>query len=141
MDDTNDTNDADDPMEGPTSSLLFVESEPLLLPLKSSLRKRRLFVFESRSSETALHITRHFRFNLIFVDLLIPSRLSGYDLCKKLREDPLTWKTPIFLFCNHSLPPIIVDDYFFELKAERLILPPFNLEEVSRQICLLLQPK
>lgn len=126
-------------MEQLTRSLLFIERAPILLSLKKALRKQNFFVFECQTMEQGLNILGQVRFDFILVDLLIPGSLSSYDFCKKLKENPDTSAIPLYLFCNHPLPQEIARDYFFELKADRLLLPPFDPAQVYQQICLTFQ--
>ena len=91
-------------------------------------------VVECHSAEEARREIERFRFDLIFIDLLIPGEPSGYDLCKALKEDERTKEIPIFLFCDHRLPPQVVFGYFSELKAQRFIVPPFDPVKLCDQI-------
>jgi DNA-binding response OmpR family regulator len=102
------------------------------------LRKRNFFIFECPAPEKGLHLLQEFRFDFILIDLFIPGRLSVYDFCKQLKEDSKTETIPLFLFSNHPLPQEIARSYFFELKADRLIFPPFDLASLYQQICLTL---
>ena len=122
-----------------THSLLFIESVPILLPLKKILRNRNLFVFECQTPEKGLHVLQAFQFDFILIDLFIPGPPSGYDFCKKVKEDCRTKNIPLFLFCAHRLPHEIARSYFFELKTDRLIFPPFDLAQLYQQICLTLK--
>lgn len=119
-------------------SLLFIDRSPVLLPLKKTLRKRNLFIFECSTPEKGLHLLQEFRFDFILIDLFLPGSLSGYEFCEKVKEDPVTETIPLFLFSGHPLPQEIARSYFFELKADRLIFPPFDLASLYQQICLML---
>jgi response regulator RpfG family c-di-GMP phosphodiesterase len=128
--------------ETPTMrSLLFVERAPILLPVKKTLRKQNWFIFECPSPEQALHLLQVFQFDFILIDLFLSGQLSSYDFCKKLKENSRTERLPLFLFCGHPLPLEIARNYLFELKADRLILPPFEPAHLYQQICLILQPR
>ncbi|HEY5600102.1 MAG TPA: response regulator [Candidatus Manganitrophaceae bacterium] len=124
-----------------TRLLLFVDKAPALLPLKRRLRRRNLIILECPEAEKALSAVPRFEFDLILIDLLLPGDFSGYDLCRRLKENDLTRAVPIFLFCDHPLPFEVTRSYTFELKAQRLIIPPFDPETIDRQICRLLWPK
>jgi response regulator RpfG family c-di-GMP phosphodiesterase len=120
-------------------ALLFIENIPVLLPLKKTLRKRTLFIFECHTPEQGLRILQAFQFDFILIDLFNPGPLSSYDFCKKIKEDSRTKNIPLFLFCKHPLPHEIARSYFFELKIDRLIFPPFDLARLYQEICLILQ--
>src|SRR5581483_6088884 len=120
-------------------SLLFIERSPALRPLKKLLRKRNLFIFECPAPEKGLRLLQEFRFDFILIDLFIAGSLNGYDFCKKLKEDPGTKAIPLFLFSNHPLPQEVARSYFFDLKADRLIFPPFDLAPLYQQVCFVFQ--
>ena len=122
-----------------TRSLLFIESAPILLPLKKTLRRRDLFIFECQTAEKGLQVLRYLRFDFILIDLFIPGPVSGYDFCKKLKEDSRTKDIPLFLYSNQPLAEEIARSYFFELKADRLIFPPFEPAHLYQQICFTLE--
>lgn len=131
-------------MDGPRSehreqSLLFFESSPNLLPTKGELRRRGFLVFECRTSAEVRFAVARFPISLILVDLLIPGEPSGYEICRQLREDRQVGSIPIFLFCDLPLPARVTQNYFHELKAARLILPPLDPMEIARQIGFTLQ--
>lgn len=130
----------DSPGHARTPFILFVGGAPILLPLKEKLREKNLTVFQCNNAEEALYAIEKFQFGLILIDLLVPGGFSGYDLCRKFKESERTEETPIVLLCDHPLPMEVTFGYSFDLKAERLMLPPFDLEDISRQICRIFRP-
>jgi DNA-binding response OmpR family regulator len=115
-------------------SLLFFESSPNLLPIKGELRKRGFLIFECRTSAEVQFAIVWFPIDLILIDLLIPGEPSGYEVCRQLREGRQIESIPVFLFCDHPLPVQVTQSYSYELKAERLLLPPLDPVYIARQI-------
>lgn len=131
-------------MDGPRikrheRSLLFFESSPNLLPIKGELRSRGFLIFECRTPAEVYFAVAWFPINLILIDLLIPGEPSGYEVCRQLREDRRIGSVPVFLFCDHPLPVQVTRSYCYELKADRLILPPLDPVYIARQIDLTLR--
>jgi len=120
-------------------SLLFFESSPNLLPIKRELRRRGFLIFECRTPAEVYFAIARFPISLILIDLLIPGEPSGYEICKQLREDRRIETIPVFLFCDHPLPVQVTQNYFHDLKADRLILPPLDPITIARQIDLTLR--
>lgn len=119
----------------PVGTILFVDQTSALVPLKKELRRRNHLILECPTAETALSALQHFQFDLTVIDLLIPGEVSGYHLCKQFKQEEATRSIPVFLFCNHALPFSVTRAYLSELKAEYLIIPPFDLTAICDRIC------
>lgn len=122
-----------------TPSLLFFDSSPHLLPIKGELRRRGFLLFECRTPAEVRFAAAWFPISLILIDLLVPGEPSGYEICRQLKGNREAGSIPIFLFCDHPLPVQVTQSYFYELNAERLILPPFDPVYIARQIGLTLR--
>lgn len=120
-------------------SLLFFESSPNLLPIKGELRRRGFLIFECRTPVEVHFAVAWFPISLILIDLLIPGEPSGLEIYRQLREDRRLGSIPVFLFCDHPLPVQVTQNYFHDLMAERLILPPLDPVYIAGQIDLTLQ--
>ncbi|MBI3802737.1 MAG: hypothetical protein HY282_03130 [Nitrospirae bacterium] len=126
-------------MQARNRTILFFDSSPTLLPLKRELRRSNLLIYECRAPAEVLFAAHRLPIGLILIDLLVPGEPSGYDLCKRLREDYRIASTAIFLFCEHPLPIQVTRSYSYDLGADRLVFPPIDPVYLASQISLILQ--
>ena len=68
--------------------ILIADDEPnIVVSLEFLMRQRGYVVKVVASGEEALSAVGEFRPDLILLDVMMP-RMSGYDLCQKVRENP-----------------------------------------------------
>jgi len=70
--------------------------------------------------------------DLIFLDLMMP-RMSGYEVCRRLRADPKTTSTPIILYTASRIGSE-ERTKGIELGADDFITKPFNLNELKARL-------
>jgi two-component system response regulator VicR len=77
------------------SRVLIVEDDPAILRgLVDNLRFESHDVVSATDGETAYRLARDQRPDVIVLDLMLP-RMSGYEVCRKLRADGV--QTPILM--------------------------------------------
>jgi DNA-binding response OmpR family regulator len=80
--------------------LIVEDEEDLRAVMKSALEKENYEVLEAEDSEAAFGIGRHEIPDLIIIDVILDkSPEDGFELAKKLKEDPLTKEIPL-VFCS-----------------------------------------
>jgi DNA-binding response OmpR family regulator len=68
--------------------ILIADDEPnIVVSLEFLMKQRGYEVRVANNGEDALAAVGEFRPDLILLDVMMP-RLSGYDLCQKVRENP-----------------------------------------------------
>jgi DNA-binding response OmpR family regulator len=68
--------------------ILIADDEPnIVASLEFLMRQRGYVVKVVGTGEDALHAVGDFQPDLILLDVMMP-RMSGYDLCQKVRENP-----------------------------------------------------
>ncbi len=68
--------------------ILIVDDEPnIVVSLEFLMRQRGFDVKVASNGEDALAAVGAYRPDLILLDVMMP-RMSGYDLCQKVRENP-----------------------------------------------------
>jgi DNA-binding response OmpR family regulator len=68
--------------------ILIADDEPNIVVSLEFLMKQRGYVVKvAQSGEEALHAVGEFGPDLILLDVMMP-RMSGYDLCQRVRENP-----------------------------------------------------
>ncbi|MBU3758499.1 MAG: response regulator [Candidatus Omnitrophica bacterium] len=78
--------------------ILFVDDEPMISKIMVSRLKAKKYDVESAASGLeALEKAKTAKPDLILLDILMPG-LDGYEVCRRLKEDPLTCLIPVIMF-------------------------------------------
>jgi two-component system cell cycle response regulator DivK len=84
-------------------TILYVEDNELNRRIVRDLLKRTSYrLLEAPDGETSLDIVRRERPDLILMDIQLP-RLSGIDVTRRLRSEPITANTPIIAITSFAL--------------------------------------
>jgi DNA-binding response OmpR family regulator len=118
--------------------LLVVEDDShLALGLRTALRTQGYTVEVVGDAQTALERARQQRFDLILLDIMLPSRVGcalskdeGYGLCEELRRHGHT--TPIMMVTGNDTVAERV--YGFTVGADDYVVKPFNTSELLARI-------
>jgi len=112
------------------SRILIVEDEPnMRLGLKDNLEYEGYEVDFADNGEDGLKKIIENKNDLILLDVMLP-RLSGFDVCKKAREQKIT--TPIILLTakGEEVDKVVG----LELGADDYVTKPFSLRELLARI-------
>lgn len=91
-------------MTNPAPSVLYVEDEPFLgKTLQRLLSEAGFSASVALNGEEALERAKSETFNLILLDLLLP-KVDGFDVLKRLKEDPKTKMIPVIVLSNLGTP-------------------------------------
>lgn len=107
--------------------ILFVDDEPAIIKImKSRLQAGGKYEVETAASgEEALARAGEYKPDLILLDICMPG-IDGYEVCRRLKENPLTADIPVLMFTASQ------EEHFIEkgLKAgaEDVINKPFVAE-------------
>ena len=109
--------------------VLVVDDEKLIVKgIKLSLENDDMEVTCAYDGESAVTLAREKEFDIILLDLMLP-KLSGFDVCKQIREFS---DTPIIMLTAKS------DDMDkilgLEFGADDYVTKPFNILEVKARI-------
>ncbi len=86
-----------------TEKILIVEDNPLHTKLiEMTLRTRNYTLLKATDGEKALDIARKERPDLIIMDLNLPG-MTGFEVTKKLRENPAFSHTPIIAITAYAM--------------------------------------
>ena len=121
-----------------TGPVLIIEDEPDIAEvLRYSLEKAG---FNTRTASTGAEglnasLDRTNPPSLILLDLLLPG-MNGLEICRRLRNEPATHRTPIVIISAKVLPADI--NTSLELGVNDFFVKPFSVREVIGQVRSLL---
>jgi two-component system alkaline phosphatase synthesis response regulator PhoP len=118
--------------------VLIIEDEPDIAEvLRYSLEKAGFNTRAVLTGEEGLNasLDRTNPPSLILLDLLLPG-MNGLEICRRLRHQAATHRTPIVIITAKALPADIY--HSLELGANGYIVKPFSVREVIGQVRSLL---
>jgi len=113
-------------------TLLLVDDDPDILGLlKSQFRDEPFEVLTAAEGESALHIVRTQRPDLVVLDINMPG-LSGLEICRSLKADKNTQDIPIIMLSarNEDIDRVLG----LEFGADDYVTKPFNTQELILRI-------
>ena len=111
--------------------ILVVDDENgIVSTLKMSLESDNYKVIEAYSGDGAIRKARSEFPDLILLDIMLPD-MTGYEICNKLRKNPLTRSIPIIMLTGMGETGRIAG---LELGANEYITKPFNLNKLKTKI-------
>jgi twitching motility two-component system response regulator PilH len=114
------------------ATVLIVEDTPSEMELISHYLKDGGFsVLNAVSAKEALSLAIEKKPDVIITDVVMPG-MSGFELCRSLRKQPETEKTPI-IFCSSKNQEI---DRLWGMKqgADAYLTKPFTREQLLRAV-------
>jgi DNA-binding response OmpR family regulator len=113
--------------------ILVVEDEPTILKILSfKLRLSGLDLIEASGAEEALRLVREETPDLVLLDVSLTPGLSGFDLCRILKENPATSRIPIVMLTARTLPS--ERDLGLRLGAASYLTKPFSAKVLMQEI-------
>jgi DNA-binding response OmpR family regulator len=113
--------------------ILIVDDEPYILKIVAfKLRLSGMNPYEATSGEEALRIIREESPDLILLDVSLSPGLSGFDLCRILKENPGTSRLPIVMLTARTHPS--ERDLGLRLGAHSYVTKPFSTKVLLREI-------
>jgi two-component system alkaline phosphatase synthesis response regulator PhoP len=116
--------------------ILVVDDEKEIVnALKISLESDNYKVIEAYNGDGAIRKARSEVPDLILLDLILPD-ITGYELCNKIKKNPITRSIPIIMLTGMGETGRIAG---MELGAKDYITKPFDLNELKTKIQIVLQ--
>jgi DNA-binding response OmpR family regulator len=117
------------------SRVLVIEDDPAILRgLADNLRFESYEVLMASDGETGYRLARDKRPEVIVLDLMLP-RMSGYEVCRKLRAEGL--QTPILMLTARGEESDRV--LGLDLGADDYVTKPFSVRELLARVRALLR--
>ena len=113
--------------------VLVVDDEPYILKILSfKLRLTGLDPVEASSGEDALRLVREAGPDLVLLDVSLTPGLTGFDLCRILKENPATAGIPVIMLTARTLPS--ERDLGLRLGAASYVTKPFSTKVLVQEV-------
>ena len=113
--------------------VLVVDDEPYILKILSfKLRLTGLDPVEASSGEEALRLVRETDPDLVLLDVSLTPGLTGFDICRILKENPGTASIPVIMLTARTLPA--ERDLGLRLGAASYVTKPFSTKVLVQEI-------
>lgn len=89
--------------------ILFIDDNPVDRTLISRLLVNNGFdVLLAEDGPAGLRMSQEHKPDIILMDILLP-HISGIELCKKIRQDPVTQGIPVIFYTSIDTPKHLID--------------------------------
>ena len=85
------------------SALVVDDSLPVRIQMKKALMNIAGRVDFAETGEQAEQMVIQNKYDIIFLDVILPG-VDGYDICKRIKKDPVKGKTPVIMLTSNSSP-------------------------------------
>ena len=116
--------------------ILVVEDEPIMIIMLNEVLKTRYEVQFAASGEKALALVDAAAPELILLDVGLPD-LSGYEVCRRVRDNPATCDIPVIFLTKHGERQEILQG--FEAGGKDYVLKDAGLLELMARVTIHLQ--
>jgi DNA-binding response OmpR family regulator len=118
-------------------TILVIDDEPELVKLLDyNLTKAGYLVLSARDGENGLATARKHSPDAIILDVMMPG-LDGWEVCKRLRQDPATSALPVLMLTAKADEGDRV--LGLELGADDYVTKPFGVRELLARVKALLR--
>lgn len=120
------------------AKILVVDDEPeILLLIKETLNKEGFTVITARNADAAIKITKERKPELVILDLELGG-ISGWDVCKILKQDEDTRDIPVIMI---TAKHVNTDDVVkgLDIGADDYVIKPFKLSILVARINAMLR--
>ena len=116
--------------------ILIADDEPnIVVSLEFLMKQKGYVVRVVTNGEDALHAVGEFGPDLILLDVMMP-RLSGYDLCQKVRENP-AWAGIRIIMLSAKGRDVEVNKGM-AVGADAYVTKPFSTKDLIAQVAQML---
>ena len=118
-------------------TVLVIDDEPELVKLLDyNLTKAGYLAISAKDGVSGLEMARKHAPDVIILDVMMPG-LDGWEVCKKLRQDPATASTPLLMLTSKAEEGDRV--LGLELGADDYVGKPFGVRELLARVKALLR--
>ena len=116
---------------GAVEILIAEDSATQLQRLQLILERHQYRVTATSNGKLAFEAAQRRRPALIVSDIVMPE-MNGYDLCRRVKDDPQLSNVPVILVTTLSDPQDVIRG--LECRADNFILKPYEAEQLLRRI-------
>ncbi len=120
-----------EPGQSAVEILIAEDSATQLQRLRLILERHMYRVTATSNGKLALEAAQRRRPALIVSDIVMPE-MNGYDLCRRVKDDPRLSGVPVILVTTLSDPQDVIRG--LECRADNFILKPYEAEQLLRRI-------
>ena len=120
-----------EPGQSAVEILIAEDSATQLQRLRLILERHMYHVTATSNGKLALEAAQRRRPALIVSDIVMPE-MNGYDLCRRVKDDPRLSGVPVILVTTLSDPQDVIRG--LECRADNFILKPYEAEQLLRRI-------
>ncbi len=118
-------------------TVLIIDDEPELLKLLDyNLTKSGYLALSAKDGPAGLEMARKHAPDLVILDVMMPG-MDGWEVCKKLRQDPATASIPLIMLTAKAEEADRV--LGLELGADDYLTKPFGVRELLARVKALLR--
>jgi len=85
------------------TALVVDDSLPIRTQLKIALQNIASNVDFAENGNDAMQLIEKNKYDIVFLDVILPG-IDGYDVCKKIKQDPTRRKTPVIMLTSSTSP-------------------------------------
>ena len=112
--------------------VLIADDEPnIVASLEFLLRQKGYEVHVAHAGDDALAAVASFAPDLVLLDVMMP-RMSGYDVCQKLRENPATRALPIIMLSAKGREVEVTKG--MAVGADAYVTKPFSTKDLVARV-------
>ncbi|MFA6583125.1 MAG: response regulator [Elusimicrobiaceae bacterium] len=111
--------------------VLIEDSKELAVALAGVLRLKGYEVMIARDGVLGLETVKREKPDLVLLDLMLP-KLSGYEVCRLLKTDNITWRIPVMVLSTLTKPEQI--DRAKQAGADKFVPKPYDLDSVIDEV-------
>jgi len=116
--------------------ILIVDDEPnIVTSLEFLMRGDDYEVRVARNGEEALQLAESFRPDIVVLDVMMPRR-SGFEVCQKIRENPVLGDVKIIMLTAKGRD--VEKEKGLDLGANAYVTKPFSTKELMNTVRSLL---
>ncbi len=120
----------------PKKVLLIEDNKDLSAAVCGLLGIKGVDVTAVRDGVSGLEAARREKPSLILLDIMLP-KLSGFDVCRTLKSDPVTRRIPVVVVSTLSKPSDA--ERAKSCGADHFITKPYDMDELIREVLKILK--